>query len=265
MLACKHLFYLANRAFLLVSLSLTLATGQVCLQECHYPGKRAGLLPIPSVGMLDDCLYFLSEKYLAICTFTGNFWCTFKSTNPHLKFSCRFKTFLAFHLHSPLQTFHAASKVLLALHLYTPHSNFHTSLTFLPFTFRFKHILYVPRSRVRGLVLLALRFPFVFVETYTNSNLDDNKTKPRTRDRGTYSTASEPFLALHLYTTLFTYVPDCPWAVRSRCNVAAVSSVYYDGYVPDCPRGSRTGAVHNTNPINTAKSGTLCKEIFWYC
>ena len=49
------------------------------------------------------------------------------------------------------------------------------------------YVLYVPRSRVRGLVSLALRFPFVYVKTYTNSNLDDDKTKPRTRDRGTYS------------------------------------------------------------------------------
>ena len=33
-------------------------------------------------------------------------------------------------------------------------------------------LLYVPRSRVQGLVSLALRFPFVDVETYTNSNLE---------------------------------------------------------------------------------------------
>ena len=42
-------------------------------------------------------------------------------------------------------------------------------------------ILYHGQRRVRGLVLLASKFPFVYVETYTNGNLDDNKTKPRTR------------------------------------------------------------------------------------
>ena len=37
------------------------------------------------------------------------------------------------------------------------------------------------QRRVRGLVLLASRFLFVYVETYTNGNFDPNKTKPRTR------------------------------------------------------------------------------------
>ena len=50
------------------------------------------------------------------------------------------------------------------------------------------YILYVRQRCVRGLVLVASRFPFVYVDIYTNGNLDDNETKPRTRRCRTYST-----------------------------------------------------------------------------
>ena len=97
--ACKCLSYLGNRAGFLASTSLTLATGQVCLQAPLLPLQqgRFAWCPLPRLtighvcflsslrvnhqGMfLDDWLYFLSEKYLAFCTFIGNFWCTLKST-----------------------------------------------------------------------------------------------------------------------------------------------------------------------------------------
>ena len=42
------------------------------------------------------------------------------------------------------------------------------------------HVLYYGQRRGRGLVFLASKFPFVCVSTYTNGNLDDNRTKPRT-------------------------------------------------------------------------------------
>ena len=42
-------------------------------------------------------------------------------------------------------------------------------------------ILYVPRSRVQGLVLVSSGFEFVYVSAYTNGNLTANETKPRTR------------------------------------------------------------------------------------
>ena len=41
-------------------------------------------------------------------------------------------------------------------------------------------LLYYGQCRVRGLVLFALKFPFVYVLIYTNGNFDANKTKPRT-------------------------------------------------------------------------------------
>ena len=46
---------------------------------------------------------------------------------------------------------------------------------------RFCDTLYYGQCRVRGLVLLGSKFPFVHVSTYTNGNFDANKTKPRTR------------------------------------------------------------------------------------
>ena len=45
----------------------------------------------------------------------------------------------------------------------------------------FQAVLYDRQCRVQGLVSLTSRFPFVYVETYTNGNLNDYETKPRTR------------------------------------------------------------------------------------
>ena len=56
------------------------------------------------------------------------------------------------------------------------------------------NILYDRKCCVRGLVLLASRFPFVYVETYTNGNRDDNKTEPRTRRCRSYSSGSPRFI-----------------------------------------------------------------------
>ena len=51
-------------------------------------------------------------------------------------------------------------------------------------------VLYDRQRRVRGFVSFSSRFPFVYVLTYTNGNLDANKTKPRTQRCRSYSWAA---------------------------------------------------------------------------
>ena len=52
-------------------------------------------------------------------------------------------------------------------------------------------LLYYRQRRVRGFVLLSSRFPFVYVSTYANGNLDANETKPRTRRCRSYCTCNQ--------------------------------------------------------------------------
>ena len=45
----------------------------------------------------------------------------------------------------------------------------------------FNHTVSMGNARCARFSFVSIKFPFVYVETYTNGNLDDNKTKPRTR------------------------------------------------------------------------------------
>ena len=170
----------------------------------------------------------------------------------------RFKLFMLLQNFSSLSiytllNFHAASKLFHRFPLTFSTSNLSCCFkTFPPFPFTFSTSKFSCRFKTFP------HFPF----TFSTSNFSCCfKTFPRSPftystfkfsyplnfpaisiyiPLSTYHTASEPFLALHLYTTLFTYIPDCTWGVRGRCSEGAVSSVYYD-----CPEAVERGAVNS--------------------